>query len=271
MKAQGSLSCVGVGLMLGAHLAPRARSLIEDADVVFAAMSDPLVEQWLAGLNADVRSLQDHYDAGRSRHDTYRAMADTVLAPVREGRRVCVATYGHPGVFARMPHEVIAQARREGHAAHMEPAISAADCLYADLALDPGRHGCQHYEATQFLLQRRPVDTAAWLVLWQVSLAGDRSLRRAASSRGHRQLLVDRLCEDYPADHPVIVYEAATLPVAGPRIDRCPLGRLAAQTLRLQSTLVVPPARSVATDPGLAARIAALDAIDDAGAAGTDP
>ena len=53
---KGSLSCVGVGMMLGAHLGPRARATIEQADVVFCAVSDPLVELWLQQMHPDVRA-----------------------------------------------------------------------------------------------------------------------------------------------------------------------------------------------------------------------
>ncbi|MDZ3823785.1 MAG: SAM-dependent methyltransferase [Pseudoxanthomonas sp.] len=260
MARQGSLSCVGVGMVLGAHLAPRARSLIEQADVVFCVVSDPLVEQWLAGMNADVRSLQDCYAPGRPRLDTYREMQERVLAQVRAGRRVCLALYGHPGVFARMPHEAVAAARAEGHPAHMEPAISAEDCLYADLGIDPGRVGCQHHEATQLLLNQRRLDPSAWLVVWQVALAGDRRNLTRGTTPAHRALLVERLQRDYPRDHEVVVYEAATLAIAAPRIERLPLSALPEARLELQSTLVVPPAMPLRADPVMHARLAALEA-----------
>ena len=43
----GSIACVGLGMTLGSHLSPLARSHIEQADVVFAALSDGIVEMWL--------------------------------------------------------------------------------------------------------------------------------------------------------------------------------------------------------------------------------
>jgi len=138
MDKPGSLACVGLGMTLGAHISPRSRSHIEQADVVFAAVSDPLVELWLQQMHVDVRSLQPLYDEGKSRHDTYREMVESMLAEVRVGKTVCGAFYGHPGVFAQAPHRAIQQARAEGYAAHMEPGISAEDCLYADLGIDPG-------------------------------------------------------------------------------------------------------------------------------------
>src|SRR5690606_38398570 len=153
-------------------------------------------------------------------------MVEAMLACVRAGQRVCGAFYGHPGVFACVPHRAIEQARYEGFDAVMEAAVSAEDCLYADLGIDPGTYGCQHYEASQFMAYRRVVDPSAFLVLWQVGVAGDPTLARTSTGRAQRQILVDLLARDYPADHMVTAYEAATLPFAKPRMERFPLARL---------------------------------------------
>ena len=259
MDKRGSLACVGLGMTLGAHISPRSRSHIEQADVVFAAVSDPLVELWLQQMHADVRSLQPFYAEGKSRQDTYREMVEAILVEVRAGKTVCGAFYGHPGVFALAPHRAIEKARAEGFAAHMEPGISAEDCLYADLGIDPGTFGCQHYEASQLMFYQRRIDPTAYLVLWQVGLAGDRSFRRFATPAAHRQLLVDLLAVDYPLDHPCTIYEAATLPIQAPRIEAVALRDLAAADLRLQSTLVLPPARPMQQNPAMLARLAELE------------
>ena len=74
----------------------------------------------------------------------------------------------------------------------MDPGISAEDCLYADLGLDPGTVGCTHFEASQLLFYRRLIDTSAWLVLWQVDVVGDRTYGVRCSSVEQRQRLVDR-------------------------------------------------------------------------------
>lgn len=259
-ERRGSLACVGLGMMLGAHLGPRARHHIEQADVVFVAASDALVELWVKTLRPEARSLQPLYAEGKSRLQTYREMVAAILDEVRAGRRVCGAFYGHPGVFAQVPHQAIAQARSEGFEAVMEAGISAEDCLYADLGIDPGRVGCQHYEASQLLFYRRRIDPSAYLVLWQIGVVGDRSYRRFASSSAHRRLLIERLLEDYPADHEVTVYEAATLPIVGPRMDRIALRDLAEAPLHMHSTLVVPPSEPLRADEAMLARIARLEA-----------
>lgn len=258
MDVRGSLVCVGTGMMLGAHLGPRARRHIEQADVVFAAVSDPLVELWLQQMHPDVRSLQPLYSEDRSRRDTYADMVETLLAQVRAGKHVVGAFYGHPGVFARAPHVAIERARAEGYEASMEPGISAEDCLYADLGIDPGTYGCQHYEASQFMLFQRRIDPSAYLILWQVGLAGDRSLRRTHTTPAERQLLVDLLAADYPLDHPVIAYEAATLPITQVRRDQVRLGELAQARLEPYTTLVVPPCRPLQPNLVLREKLAAL-------------
>lgn len=266
MIAGGRLVCVGLGMTLGAHICPRARSHVAKADVVFVAVSDPLVELWVGGMNPDVRSLQPLYAEGKSRNATYREMVETMLVEVRAGKNVCGAFYGHPGVFAQVPHQAIEQARREGFDAHMEPGISAEDCLYADLGIDPGHVGCQHYEASQFMFYKRRIDPSAYLVLWQVGLAGDRSVSRFRTGPEYRQLLVDLLAEDYPSDHEVILYEAATLPITRARADRVELGALAHANVQLQTTLVIPPAQALHPNTRLLERIDLLDAAATAGA-----
>jgi len=257
--ASGSLVCVGLGITLGAHLSPRARSHIEQADVVFVVVSEPLAELWLQEMHADVRSLQPCYAHGKSRHETYREMVEAMLVEVRAGKRVCGAFYGHPGVFALAPHEAIAQARSEGFAAHMEPGISAEDCLYADLGIDPGRLGCQHFEASQYMFYKRRTDLSAYLILWQIGIAGDRSLTRFSVGSAHVQVLVDVLAEDYPLDHPVTLYEAATLPIAEPRMHTLALGELPTAALSLHSTLVVPPLTTLQPNHAVIARLQALE------------
>jgi len=256
----GRLICVGVGMTLGAHLCPISRSHIENADVVFSAVSDGFVELWLNELHHDVRSLQDYYAADKSRHITYQEMVDVMLAEVRLGKKVVGAFYGHPGVFAKSPHEAIAQAKREGFTAQMIPGISAEDCLYADLGIDPGKVGCQHFETTQFMLYQRRVDASAYLVLWQIGLAGDLSMGISATGREERQLLLELLAKDYPLTHECYLYEAPTMPLQTPRIDKLELQALLDAPIHLHTTLVIPPALALQDNHDMRRRLKQLAA-----------
>ena len=256
---RGSLACVGMGMTLGSHLTPLARDHIEQADVVFAALSDHVVELWLQRMNPDVRSLQPYYAEGKSRLKTYKEWVDLIMAEVRAGKRVCAVFYGHPGIFAWSPHKAIDKARAEGFQAHMEPGISAEDCLYADVGIDPGRYGCQHFEATQLLFYEHRINPAGYVVLWQVALVGDASLTRFHTGPAYRQVLIDKLSRDYPLDHEIIIYHGATLPIEQPRIRRVKLRDLPDTTLASQETVVLPPAMTLRPDIAMQERLAELD------------
>ena len=103
------------------------------------------------------------------------------------------AFYGHPGVFVRPSHEAIARARAEGHQARMLPAVSAEDCLFADLGVDPATHGCASFDATTFLARPRPVDSSAGLVLWQVAAVRESRAVPAGEHGANMEVLVERL------------------------------------------------------------------------------
>ncbi len=259
MGGSGSLVCVGVGMTLGSHLTPLARSYIEKSDIVFAGLSNGIMELWLAKMHGDVRSLQSLYSEGKSRRDTYRQMVEAMMIEVRAGKRVCGAFYGHPGVFAWPTHKAIETARREGFSAHMEPGVSAEDCLYADLGIDPADYGCQHYEASQLMFYRRRLETSAYVILWQIGVAGDQSFARLSTGVAYRQVLVDVLARDYDLDHEVILYKAATLPVHEARVERLRLGALPEADIDLHATLVIPPATALEPNRPVRERLDALD------------
>lgn len=241
---KGSLVNVGLGMTLGSHITPLSRHFIEQADVVFVAASNQLVEEWVKTMNDQVVSLQPLYAEGKSRKQTYAEMDEAILNAVRAGKKVCGAFYGHPGVFAQTPHETIRIARAEGFKAHMEPGVSAEDCLYADLGIDPGTYGMAHFEANNFMFNQTQYDPTAYLVLWQIGLAGDRSLKVFSTEADAKQLLVDLLLEVYPADHQVIIYECAVLPIEQFVAREVALQDLAAAEMSMKSTLIVPPCQS---------------------------
>lgn len=251
---------VGVGIAGPAHVTAAGRGAIRAADKRFFLVADPLTREWLRGVAPRAENLSDAYAVGKSRDLTYEEMVERILAPVRRGKRVCAIFYGHPGVFAYPPHEAVRRARGEGFAARMLPGISALDCLFADLGVDPGEVGCASFEATDFLLRRRRFDPTSALVLWQVGLVGVEDVREADLwSRDGLALLAEVLLETYPAAHELVIYEASTLPVAPPKIVRAPLGELPRAPVTALSTLYVPPLGEGATDLALARRLGLLD------------
>lgn len=240
--ARRGLVVVGSGIEFGRHASERCLSEIREAEVVFCLV-DPFALAMIQGFRPDAIDLGAHYAPGKDRRLTYREMDDAIMAEVRAGKHVCAVFYGHPGVFADVPHAVVRKAREAGIPARMEPGISAEACLYADLGFDPGRHGVQSMEATQFLVQSRVPDTSALVLLWQVALSGDLTCTRLHAEPAGLQQLVDRLRQWYPAGHEVILYEAASLPIADCRAQRLPLRDLAGAHYEEFTTLVIPPLR----------------------------
>jgi precorrin-6B methylase 1 len=242
LTTAGSLDVVGLGFLGTGQITPEALSCVRNADKVFYLGADALCREWLRSENATLESLYDAYSTGKNRLESYEEMIQRMLAPVRAGMRVCVAFYGHPGVFVYPSHEAIARARNEGHSATMYPAISAEDCLFADLEVDPADFGCASYEATDFLVRPRRVDTSAALILWQAGGIGVTTYENGLEwNPGGVRLLTERLIELYGPAHEVVVYEAAVIPVCDPVMIRVRVEQLPTARVSVYSTLYVPP------------------------------
>lgn len=243
-----SLVCVGTGIGLAGQISVRAKSHIEHADIVFSLMPDGFAQRYLEGLNANVVNLQQFYAQGdeiKSRRLTYEQMTQAMVEAAQSGKRVVGAFYGHPGVFACVPHMAIRRCKEAGIEAWMEPGISAEDCLWADLGIDPAQSGHQSFEASQFMFFRHQPDPCCHLLLWQIALAGENTLTQFHTSRDRLQVLVKQLSQWYPLEHEIILYEAAFLPVHQPRISRLALKDLPDAEMNPATTLLVPPARKL--------------------------
>jgi hypothetical protein len=255
---KGELVLVGTGIQYGRHITQRAISEIKHADVVFC-LADSLAMSLLAEVRPDMISLAGFYGDGKDRRQTYREMDAAIMTEVRAGRKVCAVFYGHPGVFADVPHVTVRKARSEGHQARMEPGISADACLYADLGIDPGKRGTYSFEATHFLIYDRQIDPCGLLILWQVALCGDLGCSRFDAVPERLELLVEKLKRWYPPETEVILYEACQLPIETFRADRMRLDELPGASYQEYTTLVIPPARELADDVETLAAVQALN------------
>lgn len=247
-KSARGLVVVGSGIQFGRHASERCLSEIREAEVVFCLV-DPFALGMIHGFRPDAINLGVYYSPDKDRREIYREIDAAIMAEVEAGKHVCAVFYGHPGVFADVPHAVLRKARAKGIPARMEPGISAEACLYADLGIDPGHRGVQSMEATHFLVYDRQPDTAGLVLLWQVTLSGDLSCRRLHAEREGLQALVDKLLRWYPAEHEVVLYEAAQLPIGSPRIECLALRDLPDAHYEEYTTLVIPPLGELRDDP----------------------
>ena len=236
----GSLTVIGTGIKVSAHITVESQAWIKQADSVFFVANDSITAGWLKQLNPNAIDLGNLYAPDKPRLASYREMVAKIVTAVRQGHRVCAVFYGHPGVFVWPSHEAIAQVRRAGFEAHMLPGISAEDCLFADLGIDPAR-GCQSFEATDFLIRPRRFDTATGLVLWQIGVVGRLTAPEAEQALPGLAILVEVLIEHYGPQHDVIIYEAARYPGHDAVIQQMPLNRVSNAHVTVVSTMYVPP------------------------------
>jgi uncharacterized protein YabN with tetrapyrrole methylase and pyrophosphatase domain len=207
---KGRLTIVGSGIKLAAHLTLEAKAYIEQSEKCLYLVNDPAMEQWLLTLNPQAESLQNLYAGPQPRSHIYQTIAEKILSSVRHGEDVCVVFYGHPSVFVSPTRIALQQAKQEGYVAKILPGISAEDCLFSDLCIDPGQYGCQSYEATDFLLYKRQYDAHSHLILWQIGEIGNIYLSEdKIRTQANLQLLVNELFNQYNPSHQVVVYEAA--------------------------------------------------------------
>ncbi|MBZ5710981.1 SAM-dependent methyltransferase [Nannocystis pusilla] len=257
----GVLEILGSGIeAVGFTRADEAR--IRAADHVFFCVADPATKVWLLTERPDAYDLYVLYDDAKRRYLTYMQMAEAMLHPVRQGKRVAAVFYGHPGIFVLATHRAVQIARREGHRAEIRPAVSALDTLCADLGVDPSQPGMQMYEATDMLIRDRRPDVGLHLVLWQVGLIGELGYRRQGYLNSNFSVLLDYLEALYGPEHPVVNYVGSRYPGVDPVIDRLTIASLrdpATQNwITGISTFYLPPRQAAPADPAMLARLGLL-------------
>jgi precorrin-3B methylase len=239
-SGRGSLVVVGTGIRLVGQTTLEAVACMEKAEKLLYVVTEPATETWIKRLNPTATTLADCYAEGKSRSKTYQEMTQRIAVAVRSGLQVCAVFYGHPGVLVNASHQAIRRLRREGYSAQMLPGISAEDCLFADLGVNPGENGCQSFEATDFLAARRRFDPSSELILWQVGALGEGSVRKGMFCRPERlKVLTNVLRRHYPRRHPVVIYEASSFPTCPPTITRVRLDELSETQIPAMTTLYV--------------------------------
>lgn len=237
-----SLTIVGSGIKFLSHLTTETKAHIEQADVLLYLVNEPAMEFWLQKANPCSESLFDIYRAYEFREDSYSAITKYILKILRTNKHVCVVFYGHPTVFTKPGLDAVIQARGEGYLATILPGISAEDCMFADLLIDPGSCGCQSFETSDLLIYQRKIDPSSHLVLWQISIIGALNHPKIHDNASGIRLLLNYLEKDYSLDHEAILYVAAQYPTMVPIINKITLKELEHTQIERLSTLYVPPA-----------------------------
>ena len=251
---KSSLTVVGTGIKFLSQMTLEARTYIEKSEKVLFLVNDPALKQWIMKTNTNSESLDDIYFGHEKRLDSYSAITNYILEQLTHSVNLCVVLYGHPSVFSKPALDAVIMAKTLGYEAKILPGISAEDCLFADLLIDPGTSGCQSYEATDFLLYKRQFDPNSHLILWQPDVIGAQDHRKVSDKLGIT-LLCERLYNFYPQNHEIIVYEAAQYPGFQPKIIKVPLRELTTVELSSICTLYVKPAAKSSNDTSCAVKL----------------
>lgn len=258
---QGELLIIGSGIdSVGFCFGDEA--LIANADKVLYCVADPATVVWLRQLRPDALDLYVLYADSKVRYTTYMEMAEAQLYWVRQGLRVVVIFYGHPGIFVLSTHRAVQIARREGHRAVMKAGVSALDTLCADLGVDPSHPGLQTHEATDCLIRRRRIDTSLHVVLWQVGLIGELGYRRQGYLNNHFSYFVSWLEELYGSDYEITHYIGSRYPGSDPLIQVVRLADLhnpdRQRDITGLSTFYIPPRDAIPMDQQTAVELGIL-------------
>jgi hypothetical protein len=247
---------VGSGIRAVGQFTLEAQAHIQQADIVLYAAADPVTDMWIEKQNPNCFDLYQYYGNDKNRVVTYVQMIERMLDEMRAGKYVCAVFYGHPGVFVTPSHNAIEIARGEGYEAEMLPGISAEDCLYADLGVDPSMPGLQIFEATDLLLRQRRIDVTMNLILFQVGCVGDLGFNFTGYENNNFQMLVDYLEEAYGPDHELTNYVATMFTIADPTITKYRIRDLrdpkVAKSVTGISTFFIPAAKMAESDPEIA-------------------
>ena len=255
LKENGELYIIGTGIKSISHITIEAKSHIQSCDKLLYVVADEITKSWLTEMNKTAEDMTKFYTNGKQREQTYIEMAEYSLSFVRKGLNVCVAYYGHPGVFVAPSFLSYKRAKDEGYYVEMLPGISAEDCMFCDLGFDPARVGCQSFEVTDFLVYNRKFDSRCNLILWQIGVIANLDFQRKYEITDALNILTNCLKEHYPPTHKIVLYEASMFKVCKPIINIFSLQDLPKQEMSAISTLYIPPCENSIADIDIVTRL----------------
>jgi precorrin-2 methylase len=215
----GSLAIVGTGIQAVSQMTVETLSYISDADVVFYHATNGVTASQIEALNPNAIDIYEYYADGKNRSITYIQMAELMLREVRRGCNVVGIFHGHPGYFVSPARRALAIASKEGYPTTLLPAVSAPDCMFADLRVDPGVRGCQILMASYVLNKANILATSGHVVFLQVNAVGHSGFSFSGSRSDRFPEFIERLIAIYGETQDCIYYMAAVYPGCDPEIS----------------------------------------------------
>ncbi|MHC0449673.1 MAG: SAM-dependent methyltransferase [Candidatus Lariskella arthropodorum] len=237
-----NLYIVGSGIKTLSHFTKEFETYTTQSDIVFYLNNDPVTKQWYQKYAKKSYDLDNIYQKDNRTHrsNIYHAIADYVISEFQSYDNICFALYGHP-FFCAQPalHAIEKIVRdREDIKIHSFPAVSALDCLWIDLKVNPAEKGMQLYEASFMIHREIPLLSHVDLVVLQAGLI-DIDTIYTGKEESSINKLKDYLLKFYSHDHPLVIYEAAQFPSHQPKIISCSVGKLVKDDISTLSTLYI--------------------------------
>lgn len=223
------------------------KSLIATSSCILYLLNEPAIKNWITRSSKNAISLDSLYFSNSFRSEVYNQISKEIFNYLEKYDDVCFLTYGHPTFFCSILTELRKQTHIEPIDMHILPGISALDCLFADLAVDPSDVGMQSYEATEFLVYEQLYSPLTHLVLWQIAVIGEIGIIQNELNFNRQKkglhLLVAKLLEHYPAKHDIYLYVASQYPHIPFELTKIKLTELMDVQIPRLATLYVPPAK----------------------------
>lgn len=231
----------GTGIKALSHITKETELSIKKADKVLYLTNEPVIEEWIIKEARESESLYPLYTQHESREKNYNSIVEKILSEYAVIKNLCVLIYGHPTVFAYPGVEAFKRIEANGGTVRVMPGISAEDCLFSDLRINPGERGCISLEATEFLLYDRNIDPSYHVIFWQVGQIGNTGVPGTGLNRRLLSCFCERIQSIYGNNWGVVLYEASLYPNIPPRILPLNISALQSTEISTISSLYIPP------------------------------
>jgi len=209
---QGRLVIVGTGITAISQMTLEAMGYIQRADVVFYHVTNGPAATHIRKLNPNAVDLYEYYGEGKKRRVTYVEMAELMLREVRRGRTVVGVFHGHPGYFVSPARRALAIASLEGYETAMLAGVSAPDCMFSDLRVDPGVFGCQILMASRVFQPDALIAITGHVVFLQVGAVGDSGFSFSGYKNATLPAFFEKLIGLYGEEQDSLYYMASIFP-----------------------------------------------------------
>ncbi len=244
------LYIAGCGIKFLSHLTLEVKAIIQQSDCVVYLVNDPAMKRWILENSRTSFSLDEIYFDSSLRSNSYDSICNAVINFSHEYETICFVTYGHPYFLSNVSQNIVEKIEEKKLPLSVEilPGISSLDTMLCDLRIDPVKGGLQAYETTEFINNTYCVNTNGHLILWQIGIAGIKSIINndedllESKCRGNAlSVLKEKLLSIYHSDHHIILYVASMYPSIPCTKTSIPLYQLNSVDIPRLATAYLPP------------------------------